>query len=75
MDEHPGYEKHKSKPADNSCNGFSNKVLKTNIGDIPLDIPGDRESSFDPIIVPHRLHNQLRNRLISKQFFVSLQNS
>jgi len=55
MDEHPGYEKHKSKPADNSRNGFGNKVLKTNIGVIPLDLPRDRESSFDPVIVPHEL--------------------
>jgi putative transposase len=52
MDEHLGYEKHQSKPGDNSRNGFSNKVLKTNIGDIPLDVPRDRESSFDPVIVP-----------------------
>jgi putative transposase len=51
MDEYPGYEKHKSKPAVNNRNGFSNKVPKTNIGDIPLGIPRDRESSFDPVIV------------------------
>ena len=54
LDEHLGYEKHQARgmPRDNSRNGFSNKTLKTNIGDIPLDVPRDRESSFDPVIVP-----------------------
>jgi len=54
MDEHLGYRKHKSKDkeTENSRNGYSNKVLKTNIGDIPLDVPRDRDSSFDPVIVP-----------------------
>lgn len=61
MDEHLGYEKHQSKPGDNSRNGFSNKVLKTNIGDIPLNVPRDRESSFDPIIVPK--HQRMSARI------------
>lgn len=54
MAEHLGYEKHKSKEktGENSRNGYSNKMLKTNLGDIPLDVPRDRESSFDPVIVP-----------------------
>lgn len=61
MDEHLGYEKHQSKPGDNSRNGFSNKVLKTNIGDIPLNVPRDRESSFDPVIVPK--HQRMSARI------------
>lgn len=61
MDEHLGYEKHQSKTGDNSRNGFSNKVLKTNIGDIPLDVPRDRESSFDPVIVPK--HQRMSARI------------
>src|SRR5271157_3632378 len=54
MNEHLGYQKHKTKEktGENSRNGYSNKMLKTNIGDIPLDVPRDRESSFDPVIVP-----------------------
>lgn len=63
MDEHLGYQKHqiKDKPGVNSRNGFSNKVLKTNIGDIPLDVPRDRESSFDPVIVPK--HQRMSARI------------
>ena len=54
MDEHLGYEKNQSREngSDNSRNGYSNKTLKTNIGNIPLDVPRDRDSSFDPVIVP-----------------------
>ena len=63
LDEHLGYEKHRTrdKPGDNSRNGFSNKTLKTNIGDIPLDVPRDRESSFDPVIVPK--HQRMSARI------------
>ena len=63
MKEHLGYEKHRAKerPGDNSRNGFSKKTLKTNIGDIPLDVPRDRESSFDPVIVPK--HQRMSARI------------
>jgi len=54
MDEHLGYKKHDpaGKNTGNSRNGASSKTLKTNIGDIPLDVPRDRDSSFDPVLVP-----------------------
>jgi transposase-like protein len=63
MKEHLGYEKHraKEKSGDNSRNGFSKKTLKTSIGDIPLDVPRDRESSFDPVIVPK--HQRMSARI------------
>jgi putative transposase len=63
LDDHLGYEKHqaRAKPGDNSRNGFSKKTLKTNIGDIPLDVPRDRESSFDPVIVPK--HQRMSSRI------------
>ena len=54
MDEHLGYKKHDpvGNNTGNSRNGNTLKTLKTDIGDIPLDIPRDRNSSFDPVIVP-----------------------
>jgi len=54
MDEHLGYKKHdpEGKNTGNSRNGSSGKTLKTDIGDIPLDVPRDRNSSFDPVLVP-----------------------
>ena len=54
MEEHLGYKKHEKtvKGSNNSRNGYSSKTLKTNIGDIPLELPRDRNSSFEPIVVP-----------------------
>jgi putative transposase len=51
---HLGYEKHapEGKKSGNSRNGTSKKTLKSKSGEIPLDIPRDRDSSFEPIIVP-----------------------
>lgn len=63
MDEHLGYSKHQARENEsgNSRNGYSNKTLKTNIGDIPLDVPRDRDSSFDPVIVPK--HQRMSARI------------
>jgi putative transposase len=54
MDEHLGYEKNAVKPddTDNLRNGTSNKTLKSDIGNVEVNIPRDRNSSFEPIIVP-----------------------
>lgn len=63
LNEHLGYEKHQAKgmPGDNSRNGYSSKTLKTDIGNIPLDVPRDRDSSFDPVIVPK--HQRMSARI------------
>ena len=49
-----GYEKYKreDKTGSNSRNGNSEKTVKSSFGEILLDIPRDRESQFDPTIVP-----------------------
>ena len=54
MDEHLGYPKNGIKPEDsnNIRNGTSSKTLKSDNGDIEINIPRDRDSSFEPIIVP-----------------------
>lgn len=51
LDEHLGYEKHSAKPDDNSRNGYSSKTLITDDGQIQLDVPRDRESTFEPQLV------------------------
>jgi putative transposase len=63
MEEHLGYKKNEktAKKSGNSRNGYSNKTLKTNIGDIPLEVPRDRDSSFDPIVVPK--HQRMSARI------------
>jgi len=51
---HLGYEKHAPEGRDrgNSRNGKSTKRLKTETGELELEIPRDREGSFDPVLVP-----------------------
>lgn len=51
LDEHLGYEKHASKPSTNSRNGYSSKSIITDDGDVPIDVPRDREASFEPQLV------------------------
>jgi len=53
MNDHLGYEKYeRSESSDpNSRNGKSKKTIKTNNGDISLDIPRDRNGKYDPKII------------------------
>lgn len=51
LDEHLGYEKHSPKPSSNSRNGYSTKSIITDDGEVPIDVPRDRESSFEPKLV------------------------
>lgn len=54
MDDHLGYEKHSPTGINsgNSRNGFNKKVLKTSVGDVPIEVPRDRNAEFDPVVVP-----------------------
>lgn len=53
MEEHLGYSKHSSEGhhTGNSRNGFSGKTLKGNHGEVDIDVPRDRNGSFEPQIV------------------------
>ncbi len=54
MSEHLGYEKHdpKGKRTGNNRNGYSVKNLRTSFGPAALEIPRDRNGTFDPKVVP-----------------------
>lgn len=54
MDEHLGYEKHSPDGfrTGNSRNGTSPKTLKTSVGNIPIEVPRDRNADFEPVVVP-----------------------
>lgn len=56
MDEHLGYEKHAPEGVEhpNSRNGYGKKKVKSNLGEIPLEVPRDRDGSFEPQLVPKR---------------------
>jgi transposase-like protein len=53
LTEHLGYEKHEpaGRGSGNSRNGTTPKRLRTEVGDIDLDVPRDRAGSFSPQIV------------------------
>ena len=49
-----GYEKNKKEvtDTDNKCNGYSPETVKSQYGQLTLDIPRDRNGEFEPQIVP-----------------------
>ena len=51
---HLGYDKHdpKGNNSGNSRNGKSKKTLKGDFGNLPLEVPRDRNATFEPQIVP-----------------------
>ncbi|OTG84105.1 IS256 family transposase [Acinetobacter sp. ANC 4558] len=51
LSDHLGYEKHQPKKGLNSRNGFSSKTVSTQDGQLALDIPRDRDGSFEPQII------------------------
>lgn len=51
LTDHLGYEKNELSDSPNSRNGYSQKKLKTARGEVPLKVPRDRDSSFQPKIV------------------------
>ena len=67
--EHLGYPKYDptGKNSGNSRNGFSRKTLKTNLGEVPLDVPRDRNSTFDPVVVPkhERMSAKIEHAIIT----------
>jgi transposase-like protein len=50
MDEHLGYQAHEvaGRNSGNSRNGVRPKTVTTEIGPIEIDVPRDRNSSFEP---------------------------
>jgi putative transposase len=68
--DHLGYEKGDpaGRGAPNSRNGATPKTLATEIGDVELDTPRDRNSSFEPRLVPkgaRRLGGGLDEQIVS----------
>jgi putative transposase len=51
FDDHLGNEKHQASVGSNSRNGHSNKTVYTDDGAIEIDVPRDRESSFEPQLI------------------------
>lgn len=63
LNHHLGYNKHESSTGDNYRNGHSEKTLKTQHGEITIEVPRDRAGSFDPVIVGK---HQRRGRVVDE---------
>lgn len=54
MDEHLGYQSYARSYNDNYRNGTKRKRVRSNYGEFEIDVPQDRNSSFEPQIVKKR---------------------
>lgn len=56
MTSHLGYEKNaaEGRKSGNSRNGTDSKTVKSETGELTLQVPRDRNSSFEPLLVPKR---------------------
>ena len=67
LDSHLGYDKHQKSDNSNARNGFTEKTVKTSLGESRIQVPRDRDSSFNPMIVPKRgnMVDGLENVIVS----------
>lgn len=56
MNHHLGYDSNDKGPKkdDNRRNGYGKKTLKTTQGEVKIEVPRDRDGSFEPQVVPKR---------------------
>ena len=52
LDEHLGYEEYERSDNPDYRNGVKHKTLRSSYGEIPIDVPQDRDGDFEPKIVP-----------------------
>ncbi len=59
MDDHLGYNKYEigEKETENSRNGYSKKTVKSELGEVELSIPRDRQCEFESKVVPKHQRN------------------
>lgn len=67
LDEHLGYEKNQKSAIDNSRNGYAKKKVRTSYGESEIEVPRDRDASFNPMIIPKRgnMVDGLENIIVS----------
>lgn len=54
MDEHLGYDRYERSDSSNYRNGTKSKKVRSSYGEFEIDVPQDREGSFEPRIVKKR---------------------
>ena len=66
MDEHLGYSSYERSDNENSRNGKKTKKLRSHSGEFEIEVPQDRDSSFEPVLVPKRTKDisEIENKII-----------
>ncbi|MFD0955408.1 transposase, partial [Virgibacillus alimentarius] len=56
MNTHLGYQSNdkKEKTTGNRRNGYGQKTVKTSTGEVDIQVPRDRDGSFEPQLIPKR---------------------
>ena len=54
LDSHLGYDKHQQTTESNARNGYTPKKVRTSFGESQIQVPRDRDASFNPMLVPKR---------------------
>ncbi|MGL4800054.1 MAG: IS256 family transposase [Cellulosilyticaceae bacterium] len=67
MDQHLGYESYQRSENTNARNGHKSKMVRSHYGEVELEVPQDRESTFEPQIVRKRQKDisQIDEKIIS----------
>ncbi|MCP9751216.1 transposase, partial [Ferruginibacter sp. HRS2-29] len=67
LDAHLGYDKHEKSSSSNARNGTSAKQVKTSFGESTVQVPRDRDASFNPMLLPKRQNmvDGLENVIVS----------
>ncbi len=67
LNEHLGYESYERRDNPNYRNGTKPKKLKSSYGEIPIDVPQDRNGDFEPKVVPRRKKDisEIEQKIIS----------
>lgn len=58
LDAHLDYGKHEKSDNKNARNGHHTKTIRSKFGESTIQVPRDRDATFDPVIVPKR-HNMV----------------
>ena len=70
MEDHLGYEKSERSDSDDYRNGYKSKHIKSSIGEVKIEVPLDRKSSFKPQVVKkgRKDMSDIEHKIISMYF-------
>lgn len=67
IEEYLGYSKYQRSYNENSRNGYNSKTVKTDSGEVEINVPRDRKSEFEPQIVKKRqtILSELEDKIVA----------